>query len=185
MHFKDNVDDRTSLDIQKKKKTHIANRNPAKQGPSCETGSHSPDQAIPRLLWNRVNRITPLDPILSQMNSVHTLSYPNLLWSILILSSYLRLVLPSEVFLSDVPTKILHVFLTFHAWNMSRPSHLPWFEAPHYEILSFLIWLQLSWNQVFSSACFQTLFISVLPLRWVTKFHTHTKRVTLQFWRDA
>jgi len=62
-------------------------------------------------LWDpkvhyRIHKIPPATPMLSQMNTdynFHALS----LRSILILSSHLRLVLPSGLFHSDFPTKIL------------------------------------------------------------------------------
>jgi hypothetical protein len=44
--------------------------------PSWEANSHSASQEIPHLLWNGsycVHRSQSLDPILSQINSVHTL----------------------------------------------------------------------------------------------------------------
>jgi len=57
-----------------------------KQSPSSEANINLADQQIPRILWNpkvyyRVYKSSPLDPILSQMNSVHTFShyFPNIL----------------------------------------------------------------------------------------------------------
>jgi hypothetical protein len=51
----------------------------------------------------------PLLPSLSQINPVH--ATPPYLRSILILSSHLRLGLPSSLFPSGFPTNILYVFL--------------------------------------------------------------------------
>jgi hypothetical protein len=83
------------------------------QSPSWEAKSRSASQEILCLLWNpkvyyRVHKNQPLFPILSQMNQTsHTIS----LKSILILSSHLRLDLPSGLFPSGFPTKILYAVL--------------------------------------------------------------------------
>jgi hypothetical protein len=55
-----------------------------------------------------VHNILQLDPILSQMNPVHILTY-SFLRSTLILSSHPLLGLPSGVFASRLSTKILYV----------------------------------------------------------------------------
>jgi hypothetical protein len=70
------------------------------------------------------------DHILSQMNSVYTLiTCP---WrSILILSSCLRLELPSDLFHSGSPTKMsLCISQGFHAFYMLGPSYTCWFDHP-------------------------------------------------------
>jgi hypothetical protein len=63
----------------------------------------------------------PLVPILSRINSVHTiLSY---LRSTLILSSHLRLGLPSGLFPSGFPINILYAFL-FTPIHATYPAHV-------------------------------------------------------------
>ena len=84
-------------------------------------------QEIPRILWNpkfhyRILKYPPPVPILSQLDPVHTL-HPTSWRSILILSSHLRLDLPSVLFPSDFPTKTLYTPLLspIHA---TCPAHL-------------------------------------------------------------
>jgi hypothetical protein len=75
--------------------------------PSWQATSCAAIQELPYILWNpkiyyHVHKISPLVPILSQMNPVHaTQSYVR---SILILSNHLRLGLPSGLFPSSIPT---------------------------------------------------------------------------------
>jgi hypothetical protein len=93
------------------------------QSPSSEANSHSASQEITRPLWKpkvhyRVYNSPPLVPILNQMNPVYT--FPHYFPRIdLVLSSHLRLDLPSGLIRSGFPTKILYVFLispcTLHA----------------------------------------------------------------------
>jgi hypothetical protein len=45
------------------------------------------------------------------------------------LSSHLRLVLPSGIFPSGLPTKILYEIL--HTYYMPRPSYPPWLGHPN------------------------------------------------------
>jgi len=66
----------------------------------------------PALFWNpkihyRVHKDPPLFPVLTQS----TPSHPTAVRSVLILSSHLRLGLPSGLFYSDFPMKILQTFL--------------------------------------------------------------------------
>jgi hypothetical protein len=78
---------------------------------SWEAVSSSATQEFPNILWNteiyyRVHKSPPLAPILSQINPVHatTFCFSKINF---ILSSHLRLGIPSDPFPSDFPTKIL------------------------------------------------------------------------------
>jgi hypothetical protein len=81
--------------------------------PSWEAANCAATQELPNILWNpkvhhRVHKSLPLVPILSHIDPVHTiLSY---LRSIFILSTHLRLGLPSGLFPSGFPTNILYAF---------------------------------------------------------------------------
>ena len=77
------------------------------QSPSWEANRFSASQEIPRILWNtkvhcRSHKCPPPVPILNQLNPVHT-PHPTSWRSILILSSHLRLSLPSGIFPSGFP----------------------------------------------------------------------------------
>jgi len=63
--------------------------------------------------------------ILSQINPVHYL-HPTSWKTILLLFSHLRLSLPSGLFPSDLPTKILYAPLLSPKCYMLRPSHASW-----------------------------------------------------------
>jgi hypothetical protein len=83
-----------------------------KQGASWEANSFSASQEIPHILWNpevhyRIHKSPPLVPILSKLNPVHA-CHPTTWRSILILSSHLRLGLPSGRLPSGLPTKTLY-----------------------------------------------------------------------------
>jgi hypothetical protein len=91
---------------------------------SCQLCS---PQEPPSILWNpkvqyRVHKSPPLVPILSHINPVH--SIPSYLSKILlILSTHLRLCLPSGLFPSGMPTNILYAFL-FSPIRATCPAHL-------------------------------------------------------------
>jgi hypothetical protein len=82
------------------------------QSPSSEASRSSACQEIHRVLWNpkvhyRIHKSPPLVPILSHINPVHA-PHPTSWRIILILSSHLRLGLPSGLLPSGLPTKILY-----------------------------------------------------------------------------
>jgi len=85
------------------------------QSYSLGPDSHSASQEIPRLLWKpkvhfHVHKNPLLDPVLSKMNSVPN-SHPNFLHFILILSSHLRLGLPSDPFSSVIIQYGITIFI--------------------------------------------------------------------------
>jgi len=85
------------------------------QNPSWEANRFSVCQEIPRILWNpkvhyRIHNSPPPVPILSQIDPVHV-PHPTSWRSILILSSHLRLGLPSGVLPPGFPTKTLYTSL--------------------------------------------------------------------------
>ena len=97
------------------------------QSPSWEANRFSAGQQIPRILWNpkvhcRVYKSPPPVPVLSQINPVHAPHHTSW-WSILILSSHLRLGLTNGLFPSRVPTNILYAPL-FSPVHTTCPAHL-------------------------------------------------------------
>jgi len=84
----------------------------------------------------RVLNSSPLVPILSQINPVHTcpLYFSNIRSNIVIPSASMS---SHGDFPSGSPTKILYVFRMSHACYMPCPFHPPWFEASH-SLCSFL-----------------------------------------------
>jgi len=87
------------------------------QSPSWEANRFAASQEISRILWNpkvhyRVYKFPPHVHILSQINPVHA-PYHTSWRSILILSSYLHLLLPSGLVPSGFPTKTLYKLLLF------------------------------------------------------------------------
>jgi hypothetical protein len=92
---------------------------PMAEGRSSETNSHSADQEIPRLLQNPkvhylVHKSPPLVPILSHINSVHTLP-TCLLRSILILSFHLRRGLPSGLIQEEIKSRLNYGNACYHS----------------------------------------------------------------------
>jgi hypothetical protein len=84
----------------------------------------STTQEFTNILWKskvnyRIHKNPPSVPIPNPIYPVHTIS----LRYILILSSHLRLGLPSSLFHSDFPIKILYSVLPSHTWHMPCPSH--------------------------------------------------------------
>jgi hypothetical protein len=117
-------------------------------------------------------------------------SIPISLRSILMLSSHLRLGLPSGLFPSGLPTK------TFpHACHMSRPPHPPWFKHPnntrwripamkfhHFAIFSTISLPPFQIQISSSTLCSQEPSVYVPPSKWETKFRTYTVQLAkLQF----
>jgi hypothetical protein len=64
----------------------------------------------------RVHRSPPLAPILSQMHPVHTFKpyFPEIRSNIILLST--PRYIPSSIFLSDIPIKILNPYLIIVMW---------------------------------------------------------------------
>ena len=168
--------------------------------PSSETNRFSANQEIPHILWNPkvhylIHKCPPAIPILSQLDPVHTPT-SHFLKIHLILTSHLRLRLPSGLFPSGFPTKTLYIpllspiratrsahFIVFYliTWIIfgeqlrSLSSSLCSFL--HSPVTSSLL------GPVFSSAPYSlTPSAYVPPLKWATNFHTHTKQqAKLQF----
>jgi len=83
------------------------------QSASSEANRSSPSQQILRTLWSpevhyRYHKCPPPVPISSQVNVVYVPPHPLSWRPNLILSSHLRLGLPSGLFPSSLPTKIQH-----------------------------------------------------------------------------
>jgi hypothetical protein len=95
--------------------------------PSLRVANSAATQELPSILWNtkvhyRVHKSPPLVPNLSQINPIME-SHPISLRSILILSTHLRLGLPSGLFQSSISTNNLHAFL-FSPIRVTCPAHL-------------------------------------------------------------
>jgi len=150
----------------------------------------SASQEIPRILWNpkvhyRIQKRPPPVPILSQIDPVHAVPHPICWRSILILSSPIRLGLPSGPFPSGFPTKTLYA-----------PLHMCYMPRPFIDSITRIIFGE-EYRPLSSSLC--NLLRSpgtssllgpniLLPgsrtpqsFVWLsvseTKFHTHTKQV--------
>ena len=93
-----------------------------------EANRFSAIQEILRIFWNQkkvhylIHKCHPPVPILSQLDPVH-IQHPTSWSSILILSSHLRLGLPSGFFPSGFPTKTLYTPLLAPI-RATRPAHL-------------------------------------------------------------
>jgi len=82
------------------------------QTPSWEANRFLAGQEILRILWNpnvhyRIHKCQPPVHVLSQINLVHA-SHSTYWRFILMLSSHLRLGLPTGLFPSSFPTKTMH-----------------------------------------------------------------------------
>jgi len=162
--------------------------------PSWEANMFSASQEIPRILRNpkvhyRIHNSPPPALILSHIASVHS-PHPTSWRSILILSSHLRLGLPSDLFPSGSPTKpytrlspspyALHAplisffsILSSEQYWVRSTDHL----APQYVVFFPPLSPRPSWAQIFSSTPYsQTPSAYVPPSMSATKFHTHTKQ---------
>ena len=96
------------------------------QSPSWEANRFSAGQESPRILWNlkvyyRIHKCQSPVPSLSQINPVHT-PHPTSWRFVLILSSHLRLGLPSGLFPSGFPTITLYTPLP-HTCYTYLPSN--------------------------------------------------------------
>jgi hypothetical protein len=100
---------------------------PMEQSPSWEAKTSYATQEIPRILWNpkvhnRIHKSSPPVPILSQIDPTHV-PHPISRRSILILSSHLRLGLPSGLLPSGLHTKALYAPL-LSPIRATCPAHL-------------------------------------------------------------
>ena len=96
------------------------------QSPSWEASRFSTSQT-PRILWNpkvhyHIRKCPPPVPVLSHINPVHALT-SHFLMIILIISSHLRLSLPSDLFPSGFPTQTLCPPL-LASLRATYPAHL-------------------------------------------------------------
>jgi len=157
------------------------------QSPPWEASSHSTSQEIHHLSWNPKVRIHK-SWSLSWARCIQSTSFCQNF--IVILSSYLLLGLPTSLFLSGSPTKILYALIvcTLHATCL---AHLVLFD-----LITLIIYVE-AYKLRSSSLCsllqppatssllgpdillswlFLTSSIYLLPLVSEIKFHTHTKQ---------
>jgi hypothetical protein len=102
---------------------------------SWEAASCIVTQEFPNILWNRkvhypAHNNTLMVLTLSQITPFYTTSF--YLRSILILSTHLRLCLPSSLLPSSFPTKFLYEFLAIHLCYMPFPSRPPLLDHSNY-----------------------------------------------------
>jgi hypothetical protein len=115
---------------------HILLTYSMEQSPSWEANWSAASQEISRILWTRrfINALTSARHLsLSWASSIQsTHAHPTSRISILILSSHLRLGLPSDLLHSGFPTKDpVHTSPLPHTRYMPRPSYSSWFYPPH------------------------------------------------------
>jgi len=132
------------------------------QSPSWEVNQFSASQEIPRILWNPKVHYC-------QLNPVHT-PHPTSWRSILILSSHLRLGLPSGPFPTGFPTKTLYTLL-LSSIQTTCPAHVILLDFTtctilgeeyrslssslcsflHFSVTSFLLGPNILYNTLFSN----------------------------------
>jgi hypothetical protein len=103
---------------------------------SWEVANCAATQELPSILWNpkvhyRVQKSSPLVPILNQINPIYTI-HPISLRPILILFTHLHLGLPNGLLLSGFPDNILYAFLLSPFVLHACPSHPPWLNHSNY-----------------------------------------------------
>jgi hypothetical protein len=161
--------ERESLIIQSRRCVSVLT-NSKDQRPSEEANSSSASQEIPRILRKpgvhyRIHKSTPPVPI--QARSTVHVPHPTSLISILILSSHLRLGIPSGLFPSGFPTKTQYAPLL-------SPTHTQGLCLAHFILLHFISrilvgyrpWSSLSrsllHSPVTSSILVQIIFLRIL-----------------------
>jgi hypothetical protein len=97
-------------------------QNPRSWASFWETAIYLLTEEFPYIFMCRLHKRHPLVPILSQISTARTTPY-YLLSSILILSTHLRLGLPSGLFPSDFPTNIPY-WLLLYPVRAACPVHL-------------------------------------------------------------
>jgi hypothetical protein len=119
--------------------------------PSWEAVNCAATQEIPSILWNpKVHNPVHKSPLLSLFWARSIQSIPShsiSLRFILILSTHLRLGLPSGIFPYGIPTNILHAFLCPHSCYMPCPSH------PQPPVTSSLFGPNILLSTLFSNTC--------------------------------
>jgi len=105
------------------------------QGPSWEANWFAATQEIPRISRNtkvhyRIIKCPPTFIILSQIDSVHVPRPTS--WISILVSFLLRLGIPSGLFPSGFPTKILYIsLLSPHTCYIPHTSHYSRFDHPY------------------------------------------------------